>query len=110
MIFIYLALLFTAIYYVVKTLGPEMTKSSFNLSPDDEPDKRVAKLSALLAEKNKNMQVLETKLKISQSELHDFNKVKTLLVEEIHRLREQNRIFRSELGMPTAQSKENSTT
>ena len=31
-----------------------------------------------------------------------------LLEEEIDRLREQNRIFRSELGLPGAQAKKNS--
>ena len=44
------------------------------------------------------------------SQVRNFEKVKTLLEEEIHRLREQNRIFRSELGLPAVQPKENSIT
>jgi hypothetical protein len=51
---------------------------------------------------------LQKELKIFHVQMRDFDKVKTLLEEEIHRLREQNRIFRSELGLARRSTKENS--
>ena len=86
-----------------------MTKSnSFDSSQSNGPDKRIEKLETLLAEKNKDISRLQTELKIFQAEVNSFDKVKTLMDEEIRRLREQNRIFRSELGLPAVESKENS--
>ena len=68
------------------------------------------KLETLLAEKNKNIGLLQTELKVFCAQVRDFDKMKSVLEDEIHRLREQNRMFRSELGLPTVQPKENSIT
>ena len=69
---------------------------------------RIEKMEMLLAEKNKNIMLLQTELKLFHAQIRDFDKVKALLEEEVHRLKEQNRIFRSELGLPAVQPKENS--
>jgi len=120
MLILYLAVLVPALYWVSRILGPEMAKapSSGPASVPDgpssaqttDPDKRIEKLNTILAEKNKNISLLEKELRFFHIQSHAFNKVKTLLEEEIHRLKEQNRIFRSELGIPAAQPKENSIT
>jgi hypothetical protein len=121
-VFFYLAFLFTALYWVAKILLPELNKFSLLKNPpeakpigfsqSDGPDNRITKLEDLLAEKNRNIQLLQMELKIFQAELRDFDKVKGLLEEEAIRLRVQNRIFRSELGIPaivpSAELKENS--
>ena len=113
MIIIYLAILATALYFVVKTLGPEMMKPvtpsvrktvikpAANKSiPQDAPENGLERLETLIAEKNRNIILLQNELKIAFAQIRDFDKVKTLLEEEIHSLREQNRILRSELGIP----------
>jgi len=123
MLIFYLALLGLGMYWASKTLLPELLKpvppqmssskgsapsnSSDFLKPD-ESGNGMDKLGSLLDEKNKNIQLLQTELKILYAQVRDFDKLKTLLEEEIHRLKEQNRIFRSELGMPTVQPKEDS--
>jgi hypothetical protein len=122
LIYIYLAVIITALYGVAKVLLPEMAKpplpratprttpkpiSSVPYQPK-ESENRIEKLEKLLAEKNKNIQILQTELKSFYEQVRYSDKVKTLLEEEVHRLREQNRIFRSELGLPAAQQKENS--
>jgi hypothetical protein len=114
MLILYLAVLITALYWVLRILLPEMTKpnsfdSSQSLKPDKSiekngPDESKEKLETLLIEKNKNIGLLQTELRILHVQVCAFDKIKTLLDEEIHRLREQNRIFRSELGLPAAQS------
>ena len=57
-------------------------------------------MEALLAEKNKKMSLLQTELKALHVQVRAFDKIKMLMDGEIHRLREQNRMFRSELGLP----------
>ena len=112
MLFLYLTVLVVALYYVVKLLGPEMSKTSSSKtavvsskadvsSQSYETDKGTERLQILLAEKNSEISLLQSELKIFQAQVRDFDKFKTLLDEEMHHLREQNRIFRSELGMPT---------
>ncbi len=118
MIILYLAALITALYWVVKILLPEMVKPPLPKSPPkpkylensryDVLDKRVEKLETLLAEKNKNIGRLQTELQIFYVQVRDFDKIKSLLEDEVHRLREQNRIFRSELGLPAIQYNEHS--
>jgi len=116
MLIFYLGGLITALYYVVKLLGPEMAKPvTIEVATDTEPiaevnesEDRTEKLEILLLEKNKNIVLLQNELKIFHAQLRDFDKVKTLLEEEIHHLKEQNRVFRSELGLPAVQTKENS--
>ena len=113
MLILYLAVVITALYWVIRTLAPEMSKppvlplpksvpehGSSEIAQEDEPVNRMDKVESLLAEKNKNIQLLQTELKIFHAQISNFNKIKTLLEEEIYRLREQNRIFRSELGIP----------
>ena len=107
LIFFYVTVLMTALYWVSKMLLPEMVRSS-KIVPVNEPEKGTEKLEILLSEKNKDIQLLQTELKVFQVQVHNFDKIKSLLVEEIDRLREQNRIFRSELGLPAVQLKENS--
>ncbi len=123
MLFIYLAVLGTAIIWVVKTLGPEMAKPPLPAptakntlkvvpyeppKPVDKAEKVIERLETLLAEKNRSISLLETELKVFHTQVSSFDKVKTLLEQEIQHLRDQNRIFRSELGLPALQSKENS--
>ena len=121
MLIIYLAVLIATLYWVTKILLPEMAKPTL---PAKKPvpksmyipqsaaasDNRIEKLEILLAEKNKNIQVLQSELTIFLVQVREFDKIKAMLEEEIHRLREQNRIFRSELGLPAAQPKESSIT
>jgi hypothetical protein len=118
MLIIYLAVVLAAMYWVVKTLAPEMAKPALPQAapePDsvdslefDEDEKKIERLEILVAEKNRSISLLETELKVFQTQASSFDKLKALLEEEIKRLREQNRIFRSELGLPTARPKENS--
>jgi hypothetical protein len=81
-------------------------------SQSDSPENRIAKLETLLAEKSRNIQLLQKELQASLTQINEFDKVKTLLDEEITHLKDQNRIFRSELGIPavpsSAEHKENS--
>jgi hypothetical protein len=113
MVIFYLAFLLIALLGVAKILWPEIKVSAATQvvrqpnPSSDESDSRITRLETLLAEKTKNIQALQTELKIFQVEVRESGKVKQLLEEEIYRLREQNRIFRSELGLPTAQLKEN---
>ena len=121
-----LLVLITAIYVICKILWPEVKKAleaEKALKPpvvqkmkfveasmvDELTDNRIAKLENLLAEKNKNINLLQNELKIAHVQVRDFDKIKSLLEEEIFRLREQNRIFRSELGLPAITLKENVT-
>lgn len=107
-IFLYLTLLITALYWVAKLLLPEMNKPLFDFFQSEGTDNRIEKLETLLAEKNKNIDLLQAELKTFQAQARSFDKMKTLLDEEIHHLREQNRIFRSELGLPAVLPGENS--
>jgi biopolymer transport protein ExbB/TolQ len=117
MLIIYLAVVITALYWVIKILAPEMAKpsiyprrkpvsnhASLEAAQENGPENRMEKVESLLMEKNKNIQLLQMELKILHVQVNNFDKVKILLEEEIHRLREQNRIFRSELGLPAIQS------
>ena len=72
-------------------------------------DKKTELMEALLVEKNKIIRLLEAENKVLVVQVRAFSKVREVLDEEIRRLREQNRIFRSELGLPAVQPKENST-
>ena len=120
MIILYLAVVMTALFWVSKMLLPEMLKPPLPRSPSKsktinsiqlkQPENRTEKLESLLAEKNRNIALLQTELKIFHAQVCNFDKVKSLLEEEIRRLREQNRIFRSELGLPAGQVRENSLT
>ncbi|MDE2027371.1 MAG: hypothetical protein KGK03_10890 [Candidatus Omnitrophica bacterium] len=119
-IFLCVLLLLGALYSVMKKLWPEMSKplpirasqtDSPDLSgPQTESDQRLERLESLLAEKSRDVYSLHKELKILRSQVRDFDKVKSLLEEELLRLREQNRVFRSELGLPAVQPKENSLT
>ena len=78
------------------------------LPPKSENINRLEKLESILDEKNRNITVLQKELRIFHAQIRDFDKIKTLLEAEIHHLKEQNRIFRSELGLPTVQATQNS--
>jgi len=124
MLFLYLTVLIGGIYLAFKLLAPEMRRSISTKAPKapkaaaavepqqvvsgSQPGNRIEKMEFLLAEKNKNILLLQTELKLFHAQIRDFDKVKTLLEEEVHRLKEQNRMFRSELGLPAVQPKENS--
>ena len=119
MFFLYLAVMITGLCWAVKLLGPEFAKSvpeakkeskpeSFIIPQSKESLSRLEKLEVLLVEKNKNINLLQNELKVFYVHVRDSNKIKTLLEEEIQRLREQNRIFRSELGLPSLRSTGNS--
>ncbi len=103
MLILYLAVLTAALYFVLRLLAPEIGRTP-NV---DNAGSRIEKLEKMLAEKNRNIQILQTELEIFHAESKDFDTVKTVLDEEIKRLKEQNRIFRSELGLPAGQLKEN---
>jgi hypothetical protein len=134
MLIVCLAIVILGLCGVAITLGPEMFKPvepkdikpkvvKFKpAKPKEMPvhipeensqpttfDNREERLAALLDEKNKNIDLLQTELKVFHIQVQNFNTVKSLMEEEIQRLREQNRIFRSELGLPTAVPKEQST-
>jgi len=118
MLILYLAILCSGLYFVIKNLLPEMSKpvavkpqapkpiEQEIVNEDPAPENRILKLKGLLAEKNSNIQVLQTHIKAMQIQIRDFDKVRSLLEDEIHHLREQNRIFRSELGLPAVDVKE----
>jgi len=118
MLVLYLAVLIISGYWVVKILAPEMAKPPLRriskavlepnpqpnpvyFSPSIGPDQRIEKLESLLAEKNRNISILQKELRIFHAQVQSFDTVKMLLDDEIHHLREQNRIFRSELGLPS---------
>jgi hypothetical protein len=115
-IFLYLAVVIAALYWVSKMLLPEMAKpplprgrvvgepKSFDAAEIIDPNAKFKKLEMMLVEKNKNINILQTELKIFHIQVRESDKLKSLLEDEIHRLREQNRIFRSELGLPAAQT------
>ena len=110
-IFLYLTALIISLYGIARILLPELIKPNpLHFPQFNKPDQRIEKLKTLLAEKNKDISLLQRELKIFYVQINTFDKVKTVLEEEIHRLREQNRIFRSELGLPTVQHKENPIT
>ncbi len=118
MIYFYLAFLFIAMYGVAKLLLPEMIKSpvvkptakidTVDIIGPNESENRIKKLEDLLAEKSRNIKYLQSELQVFLVQVREFDKIKTLLTDEIKHLREQNRIFRSELGLPAGQSKEKS--
>ena len=121
MLIFYLAVLIIGMYWASKNLLPELlnfkpsglpspkaltiSKPIENNGPG-EPQKRIEKLEILLLEKNKNILFFQNELRILYAQVREFDKLKGVLDEEILRLREQNRIFRSELGLPTVQAKE----
>lgn len=118
-IILYLAVVGLGLYWASKMLLPEMIKPSLpkaevvqtkpkETSPSEIPVNRMERLETLLEEKNKNINLLQKELQIFHIQVRDFDKIKTLLEDEVHRLREQNRMFRSELGLPTSGSKEKS--
>ena len=119
LILLFLGIVCTGLYWASKMLLPEMAKPSLpktsikskpvNLTPTEVPFDRIERLESLLNEKNKNIDLLQKELQIFHIQVRDYNKIKNLLEDEIHRLRDQNRIFRSELGLPTtSQPKEKS--
>ncbi len=86
MLILYLAVLITALYWVVKMLFPEMAKPPLPKTVQNQnfpmllnlknPDNRIDKLETLLAEKNKNINLLQTELKIFHVQVRDFDKIK----------------------------------
>jgi hypothetical protein len=113
MILFYLAILAGGIYFAIKLLLPEMPKPPLTASTpvilqvEDTVGPKIEKLEMMLSEKNDSILRLQTELNISQAQSRDFEKIRAILEEEVLRLREQNRMFRSELGLPTSQPKEN---
>ena len=93
MLILFLAFLFIALYSVARILLPEMNKplllktilesNSLGFDQSNESDNRMTKLETLLTEKSKNIQLLQTELRISHVQIRDFDKVKVLLEEEI---------------------------
>jgi len=120
MLFLYLAVLISAMYWVIKTLAPEMVKPLApkvslrrQMRPDPVAEDRqnsIEKFETMLVEKNKTIGILQAELRAFYAQVRDFDKIRSLLEDEVHRLREQNRIFRSELGLPSALPKANSIT
>ena len=121
MIIFFAALVIVALVLVFRILLPEMKKSpeikvvkivplqeTFDVSQLDKPASKLEKLEMMLADKNKNISLLEKELKVLQAQTRSFDKVKMLIEEEIQRLKEQNRMFRSELGLPTIGTRQGS--
>lgn len=112
MAILYLVVLITAGYAAFKLLAPEIRRS---LRPKDfsqvlQPDNMISRtdrLEMMLTEKNRNIETLQAELKVLNVQAHDFDTIRAFMEAEIQRLREQNRIFRSELGLPAGQPKEN---
>ena len=96
MLFIYLAVVLIALYWVSRVLLPEMAKPRTPVYTEPEhDDKKTELMEALLVEKNKIIRLLEAENKVLVVQVRAFSKVREVLDEEIRRLREQNRIFRS---------------
>ncbi len=62
---------------------------------------QMEKIDIMLSEKNKEINRLQTELQSYEDRWGDVEKVKTLLEEEIQKLREQNRTLKSELILLT---------
>jgi hypothetical protein len=117
MLILFSAVLIIGVLWVAKILLSELAKFSLSkpapiLNSDDfsqanESDKKIEKLETLMAEKNNNIIHLQKELRVLHIQVHAFDKVKTLMEEEIHHLREQNRPIRPKQGLPIAQTKEN---
>jgi hypothetical protein len=61
---------------------------------------KISKLKDLLSEKNRELERLNKELQALQAGMQGFDKVKALLEDEILRLREQNRVLKSEIIYP----------
>lgn len=57
-----------------------------------------SKAEVLLAEKNKEIALLKEQLRVKQNQSDDFDKLKEILDAEIAKLREQNRLLKTELS------------
>lgn len=123
MLILYLAVLIIGTYWVVRTLGPEMAKPPLPAVKYDLKSKpvkpaamattelsigRVERLEILLAEKDRNIALLQNDLRVLQVQASSFDKLRKILDDENQRLKEQNRMLRSELGLPAAGSRERS--
>jgi uncharacterized coiled-coil protein SlyX len=113
MLIFYLAILIITIGISLKLLIPEIRKSSssmvFSVAPQaDDTTLKIEKLDMMLAEKNKTIEHLREELKILHAQSQDFEKIKTLMEEEIQHLKGQNRMAKSEI--PADQPKEDPTT
>ncbi|MBF0503978.1 MAG: hypothetical protein HQL14_02630 [Candidatus Omnitrophica bacterium] len=101
-----LIVLIIGLYYVAKLIVPEMRKSL----PIEQSSLGTEKLEIMLVDKNRIIHHLQAELKMLHVQSQNYDKIIKLLEDEIQRLREQNRMFRSELGLPPSQPKENSIT
>lgn len=118
MLILYLAVLIAGLYFAIKNLIPEMKsipeasksveEKDFNFIPFKVTDHQVEKLDLMLAQKNRDITFLQKELRICKNQISSFEKIKAFMEEEIKYLREQNRIFRSELGLPAFSSNQNS--
>ena len=98
MVICYLVIVIAAIYFAIKLLAPEISKPAPSVvaipasARVDDTALKIEKLEMMLAEKNKNIQNLQSELKALQAQSQDFDKIKTLLEEEIQHLKGQNRL------------------
>src|SRR5450631_3795042 len=98
-IILYLGFLIIGLYLVLRNLLPEILKTNYprssskpspiGLAQSDTIDNRIEKLETFICEKNKNIQFLQSELRIFLIQVREFDKIKTLLDDEIQRLREQ---------------------
>ncbi len=125
-IFLYLLILLVGGYFILRALFPDF-KFNFPMMPNiklpqigrpklrkdvanslavkqpaiDIPQPQVheySKAEVLLAEKNKEIALLKEQLRVKQNQSDDFDKLKEILDAEIAKLREQNRLLKTELS------------
>ncbi len=111
MVILYLAVVIIALYFAIKLLAPEIRKPTLSMAssiapPADNAILKTERLEMMVEEKNKSIEQLQEECKVLQTQVQDFEKVKTLLEEEIEHLKEQNRSIKS--GVPADQPKDNS--
>ncbi len=70
--------------------------AAINIPPPEVHE--YSKADLLLVEKNKEIALLKEQLRVKQNQADDFEKLKSILDEEIVKLREQNRLLKTELS------------
>ena len=96
MVILYLAVVIVALYFAIKLLAPEIRKPTLSMAaaiapPADNTILKTERLEMMVEEKNKSIEHLQEELKVLQAQVQDFEKIKTILEEEIQHLKEQNR-------------------
>jgi len=97
MVILFLAVVIIALYFAIKLLAPEIHKPTLSMAaaivpPADNTILKTERLEMMVEEKNKSIEHLQEECKVLQAQAQDFDKIKTILEEEIQHLKEQNRL------------------